>query len=143
MKPNRHIGLEHRDGFDVGRDPHCMTTHELEKLGHARVSPLKVLRLKCLDCCNRSAQEVRFCTAVDCPSWPFRMGKNPWLSPLSAEARAQRADLMRRNRVSALTTPDKTQVQIDASDFDRLRVPNEIAVDLLPTKRGVAGGGAS
>jgi hypothetical protein len=143
MKPNRHIGLEHRDGFDVGRDPHCMTTHELEKLGHARVSPLKVLRLKCLDCCNRSAQEVRFCTAVDCPSWPFRMGKNPWLSPLSAEARAQRADLMRRNRVSALTTPDKTQAQIDASGFDGLGVPNGTAVDLPPTKLNADEGDAS
>ena len=143
MTRNRKIGLERRDGFDLGRDPRSMSAEELTQLGHARVSPLRALRMKCLDCCSGSAQEVRFCTAVDCPSWPFRMAKNPWLSPLSAEARAQRADLMRRNRVSALTTPDKTQVQIDASDFDRLRVPNEIAVDLPPTKHGVAGGGAS
>ncbi|MFY9211881.1 MAG: hypothetical protein WAO69_12190 [Aestuariivita sp.] len=143
MNLHRQIGLEQRGGDDVGRDPRCMRTDELEQLGHARVSPLRALRLKCLDCCNESAQEVRLCTAVDCASWPFRMGKNPWLSPLSAEARAQRADLMRRNRVSALTTPDKTQVQIDASDFDGRGVPNGTAVDLLPTKRRVAGGGAS
>ena len=110
MNPHRHIGLERRQGFDVGRDPRSMTATELDRLGQARMSPLRALRLKCLDCCNDSSQEVRLCTAVDCPSWPFRTGKNPWLSPLSAEARAQRADLMRRNRVSALTTPDKTQV---------------------------------
>ena len=142
MNRHRQIGLKPRDGFDAGRDPRSMSPDELKQLGHARVSPLRALRLHCLDCCNESAQEVRLCTAVDCASWPFRLGKNPWLSPLSAVARAQRADLMRRNRVSALTTPDKTQVQIDASDFDRLRVPNEIAVDLPPTKRGVAGGGS-
>lgn len=138
---NRHIGLERRDGFDLGRDPRAMSADELAQLGHARVSPLRALRLKCLDCCNDSAQEVRLCTAVDCPSWPFRMGRNPRLSPLSAEARAQRADLMRRNRVSALTTPDKTQVQTDASDFGRCRVLNDTTVDLPPAKQGVAGGG--
>ena len=138
---NRQIGLELREGFDVGRDPRAMSADEMAQLGHARVSPLRALRLKCLDCCNDSAQEVRLCTEVDCPSWPFRMGKNPWLSPLSAEARAQRADLMRRNRVSALTTPDKTQVQTDASGFDRGRVLNDTTVDLPPAKQGVAGGG--
>lgn len=143
MNRNRQIGLEQRDGDDVGRDPRCMSADELTQLGHSRVSPLRALRLKCLDCCNDSAQEVRLCTAVDCASWPFRLAKNPWLSPLSAEARAQRADLMRRNRVSALTTPDKTQVQIDASDFDRLGVPKDTAVDLPSSKLGVAKGGAS
>ncbi len=124
MRWHHHIGLEHRDGFDVGRDPRTMTTVELDQLGHARVSPLRALRLKCLDCCDGSASRIRLCPSVDCPSWPFRMGRNPWLSPLSAEARAQRVDLMRRNRVSALTTPDKTQVQTDASAFDGVRVPN-------------------
>ena len=143
MNRHRQIGLEQRDGDDVGREPRAMSADELKLLGHARVSPLRALRLKCLDCCNGSAQEVRLCTAVDCASWPFRMAKNPWLSPLSAEARAQRADLMRRNRVSALTTPDKTQVQIAASDFDRVRVPNDIAVDLPSSKLGVAEGGAA
>jgi hypothetical protein len=143
MNRHRPIGLEQRDGDDVGRDPRAMSADELTQLGHCRVSPLRALRLKCLDCCNESAQEVRLCTAVGCPSWPFRLTKNPWLSPLSAEARAQKADLMRRNRVSALTTPDKNQVQIDASDFDRLGVPKDTAVDLPSSKLGVAEGGAS
>jgi len=143
MNRHRQIGLEQRDGDDVGRDPRSMSADELTQLGHSRVSPLRALRLKCLDCCNDSVQEVRLCTAVDCASWLFRLAKNPRLSPLSAEARAQKADLMRRNRVSALTTPDKTQVQIDASDFDRLGVPKDTAVDLPSSKLGVAEGGAS
>jgi len=34
-------------------------------------------------------------------------------------------------------------VQIDASDFDRLGVPKDTAVDLPSSKLGVAEGGAS
>jgi hypothetical protein len=97
---HRHIGLERQDGYDVGRDPRAMSTDELQQLGHAQVSPLRALRLKCLDCCNDSAQEVRLCTAVDCPSWPFRMGKNPWRPPLGDAERTRRAAMMKRNRQS-------------------------------------------
>jgi hypothetical protein len=70
---NRNIGLERRDGFDVGRDPRSMSTEELEQLGHSRMSPLHALRLKCLDCCNGSAQEVRLCAAVIAPA-----GRSGW-----------------------------------------------------------------
>ncbi len=90
MSQHRQIGLERLDGYDVGRDPRTMTMEDLEQVGHARVSPLRALRLKCLDCCNGSTREVRLCTAVDCPSWPFRMGKNPWRRPLTGEESAER-----------------------------------------------------
>ena len=143
MKRNRHIGLERRDGYDVGRDPRAMSADELEQLGHARVSPLRALRLKCLDCCNDSAQEVRLCTAVDCPSWPFRMGKNPWRPPLSAEVRTQRAATMALNRASALSNPDKTQAQIDASGFDGGEVPEDALADFSPIGNSADAGGAS
>jgi len=140
---NRNIGFERCDKFDVGRDPRAMSTAELEQLGHARVAPLRALRLKCLDCCNGSAQEVRLCTAVDCPSCPFRMGKNPWRAPLGAEAHAQRAATMNRNRASALTAPEKTQAQIEASASDGVRVPNDTAVDFSLTEMGDKEGDAS
>jgi hypothetical protein len=143
MKPNRHTGLEHRDGFDVGRDPRCMRTDELEQLGHVRVSPLRALRLKCLDCCNDSAQEVRLCTAVDCPSWPFRMGKNPWRAPLDDAEQTRRAAMMNHNRASASAAPDKTQAQNDASPSDGVRVPSDIAVDFTLTEQDGDEGGAS
>ena len=45
---------------------------------HGEKNPLKALRARCLDCCCGSASEVRKCTAVACPSWPFRMGVNPF-----------------------------------------------------------------
>ena len=45
---------------------------------HMERNPLKAIRSRCLDCCCGSAPEVRKCTAVNCPSWPFRMGANPF-----------------------------------------------------------------
>jgi hypothetical protein len=71
------------------------------------------------------------------------MGKNPWRPPLSAEAYAQRVDLMRRNRVSASATPDKTQVQTDASAFDGVRVPNATPADFSPMEMDDEPGGAT
>jgi hypothetical protein len=137
------IGLERQDGYDVGRDPRAMSADELQQLGHARVSPLRALRLKCLDCFNDSAQEVRLCTAVDCASWPFWMGKNPWRAPLSAAVRTQRAMTMTRNRVPAVTTPDKTQGQIDASGFDGGRAPEDAFADFSPIENCDKAGGAA
>ncbi len=140
---NRRIGLERCDGFDVGRDPRAMSAAELEHLGHARVSPLRALRLKCLDCCNDSAQEVRLCTAVTCPSWPFRMGKSPWRVPLDQEERAALLARLAPKDVSEPTAAQKTGDQIDASPSDGVRVPNDTGVDLSLTNKAAGAGGAS
>ncbi len=40
-------------------------------------TPIKTIRLKCLDCCNDDYTEVRECSIVRCPNWPYRMGKRP------------------------------------------------------------------
>ena len=74
MNGERSIGLELRDGHDVGRDPRNMTPDELMLLGHVRMSAQQALRLRCIDCSGTSAAEVRLCTHVQCPAWPFRMG---------------------------------------------------------------------
>ena len=66
------------DGELVGRDPRKMDHDELRELGHEPIPALKALRLRCLDCCAGSADEVRKCVAVECPAWPFRLGKSPW-----------------------------------------------------------------
>ena len=88
MSIDRKIGLELRDGQEVGRDPHQMTAEEIIALGHSPMLPLKALRLRCIDCCAGSRLEVRLCTAVSCPSWPFRLGRNPWRPPASEAQRA-------------------------------------------------------
>lgn len=42
-----------------------------------RITPLKAIRLKCLDCSCGSPKEVKQCTAEGCPLHPFRFGRNP------------------------------------------------------------------
>ena len=96
MSIDRKIGLELRDGQEVGRDPHQMTLGELVALGHGPMSPLKALRLRCIDCSAGSSLEVRLCTAASCPSWPFRMGRNPWRAPVSEERRQLGRELAAR-----------------------------------------------
>ena len=45
---------------------------ELEKVSYA-----KAIRAKCLDCCCGQENEVRHCTALDCPLFPYRFGCAP------------------------------------------------------------------
>jgi hypothetical protein len=96
MNVNRKIGLELQNGHDIGRDPRRMTGDELAALGHQRMSPLKALRLRCVDCSAGSDAEVRRCVCVQCPAWPFRMGKNPWRGPVSEARRKQASTLTGR-----------------------------------------------
>lgn len=37
--------------------------------------PLKAIRVKCLDCCGGSANEVKLCEIENCPLFPYRFGK--------------------------------------------------------------------
>ena len=79
-------------GRECGRDPRKMTADELRALGHVPMPPMKAIRARCIDCCGGSAPEVRLCPAIACPSWPYRMGKNPWRSG-KALSEAQLANL--------------------------------------------------
>jgi hypothetical protein len=71
----------------IGRDPRLMTAGDLKAMGLEAMSPMEAIRAKCLDCSAGSAHEVRCCVAMACPSWPFRMGKNPWRAPASEAQR--------------------------------------------------------
>lgn len=42
-----------------------------------RLTPLKAIRAKCLDCCAGQVAEVRHCTVKNCPLFPYRMGHRP------------------------------------------------------------------
>lgn len=75
MQAGTEIGHE---GQPVGRDPRRMTHDELRQMGHEPMSAQAALRRHCLDCCGGSPADVRMCTALKCPTWPFRMGKSPW-----------------------------------------------------------------
>jgi len=41
------------------------------------LTPVKAIRKKCLDCCVFQPIEVRLCSAVNCPLYPYRHGKRP------------------------------------------------------------------
>ena len=55
-----------------------------------RLSPMKAIRAKCLDCCCGSVNEVRLCPCPDCSLYPYRFGKNPNIR-LTDEQKAKRA----------------------------------------------------
>jgi hypothetical protein len=50
---------------------------ELEYPEEQKLSPLKAIRKKCMDCAG-SRGEVRKCNVLDCWLHPFRFGKNPF-----------------------------------------------------------------
>lgn len=39
-----------------------------------RLTPMRAIKAKCLDCCCGSRQEVKVCPAMDCTLWIFRTG---------------------------------------------------------------------
>ena len=40
-------------------------------------TPLKAIRKKCLNCSYWSTKEVRECTVIKCPIYPYRFGRRP------------------------------------------------------------------
>ena len=62
----------------IGKNPLTIDDNLLKEARHSKTSLAKVIRKRCLDCSGFSPGEVRKCVATDCPSWPYRMGKNPF-----------------------------------------------------------------
>jgi len=78
----------------IGRDPMTLPVEVLTASGHgprearrvigalgdepvdSSIRRLTELRRHCLACAENAA-EVRRCSIIDCPLWPYRMGKNP------------------------------------------------------------------
>ena len=42
-----------------------------------KLTPIKAIRAKCLDCCAYQPAEVRLCCSKTCPLIFYRMGKRP------------------------------------------------------------------
>lgn len=47
-----------------------------------KLTPIKAIRQKCLNCCAYQPSEVRLCTNEDCPLFCYRMGKRPLHNPV-------------------------------------------------------------
>jgi hypothetical protein len=57
------------------------------------LSPVRAIRVKCLDCSGDQRKEARLCPVKECALWPFRMGTNP-------NYKLKRAEREKRNRNS-------------------------------------------
>ena len=42
-----------------------------------KLTPIKAIRKKCLDCCCYQPKEVRYCQISDCSLHPYRMNMRP------------------------------------------------------------------
>ena len=60
------------------------------------MTPLRAIRLKCLDCMLGSSNEVSLCPSRDCPLFRFRFGRNPNIKLSDAE-RERRSRMAREN----------------------------------------------
>ena len=46
-------------------------------LKEVNLTPMKAIRLKCLECANFQWSEVRDCNILDCALYVYRFGRNP------------------------------------------------------------------
>lgn len=134
LKPNGEV---------AGRDPREMTEEELTKLGHRAISPMRALRLRCLDCCAGSDSEVRHCPARKCPSWPFRMGTSPWrkfkLSDVQKENLKKLADSRRGMSVTIRVEPEmkaELEEQAAQSNTSLSEIVRTAANTAVPNRKG-------
>ncbi|MFZ1413010.1 MAG: hypothetical protein WAS73_00305 [Defluviicoccus sp.] len=105
MTPAQKALLEKRDGWGVGRDPRAVSRDELIAAGHKPMSALKALRLRCIDCKAGELSEVRRCAHLDCPSWPYRMGRNVWSHERSEAQQQHTCTLTEKRRAGAENQP--------------------------------------
>ena len=40
-------------------------------------TPVKAIRQKCIDCTCGQLAEIRLCPVINCPLYPYRMGRRP------------------------------------------------------------------
>lgn len=59
---------------------------------------LKTIRQKCLDCVCFQPKEVELCPSTHCAIWPYRMGNDPFKTPLSEKQREARMNALNKAR---------------------------------------------
>lgn len=74
-----------------------------------RISPLKAIRLKCLDCSCGSSNEVKLCPASKCPLYPFREGRNPNIGKRELTEEQKEAARNRMAQVNRFKNRKKSQ----------------------------------
>ena len=49
----------------------------MEQITTKKLTPMRAIRAKCLECSGDSAKEVRLCPIKKCALYPYRFGKRP------------------------------------------------------------------
>lgn len=80
-----------------------------------KLTPLKAIRLKCLDCCCGSSREVSLCSATKCPQWPLRFGKNLSRKKITLSDQQKLELIARLNNVKECRTLRLSEAIIDTS----------------------------
>ncbi len=43
----------------------------------SKAEVLRAIRQNCIDCAGGARDEAKYCSALDCPLWPYRFGATP------------------------------------------------------------------
>lgn len=73
-----------------------------------RLTPMKAIRAKCLDCCCYNPNEVSLCPIMDCPLRPYRFGHNPSRKGIGNSSGLEKARMvkMRNSSTKDIQTDD-------------------------------------
>lgn len=75
-------------------------------------TPLKAIRLKCLDCCCGSSNEIKQCTVTRCPLYAYRSGHNPTRRELTPEEKEKCIANLRKNAPISRGQNQETKVRV-------------------------------
>ena len=67
-----------------------------------KLTPLKAIRVHCIDCSGYSPKEVRLCVIPQCPLYPYRMGTNPSRKGVGGVADSRQASPVQKNEVESV-----------------------------------------
>lgn len=62
-------------------------------------TPLRAIKMFCVECFGGSAREVSRCTSYNCPLYEFRQGKNPRLKRELTDEQRQQMSVLFKERM--------------------------------------------
>ena len=66
-----------------------------------KLTPIKAIKNFCFECSGEQLKEVKKCTDLNCPLYPFRLGKNPYAKRnYTLEQRKAMSERMKKARES-------------------------------------------
>jgi len=70
-----------------------------------KMTPMRAIRAKCMDCSNGSTNEVTLCPVLDCPLYVYRSGKNPTRAGLGGKGNAATLKKWQDEQAKTVSTP--------------------------------------